>query len=476
MWVPERALRPLTCCFATDGPGRSADGTAADLPDVLQTPGLNGAEGQLGYDQGDRDPGSASPARRAPPPPATPADEWDRPRPDRRPYLTAAGAPSPRPAHKPRQGVPDRPPRSRPTGDLHRGPAARSTTGSKTASAPTSCSAGSPCSWPGIVETRATTNGTATAARRPHAAPAPGPDSGGCGPGAAPGCSACTWAPSPAPPASSARPPHPPTRPAGHRRGVHRDDRATPRRDRDVSRIGGSSVAPRTGRTPAPAGTPHPRPHRRRADQPPDRRRAVPGGEDSQELRLVAAAQARLLPPHRGSGPPDGRRRAGHRPLSTPTTTGAVLPALVTSRVARHRLAHQPGDRNQVTRRAPRSLAHHGRRSRRPFGTANPLEAGPATRAHGQPVDPDRRPSTPTGSATAASAVASGSRPRPSDAEQHLRIGGGGAGDVVADVDTVPSGTATTMPATTRRNRAVVDEDDPDRGRPSVKACSTSPG
>jgi hypothetical protein len=39
-----------------------------------------------------------------------------------RPHPTAAGAPSPRPAHKPRRGVPDRPPRSRPTGDLHRGP------------------------------------------------------------------------------------------------------------------------------------------------------------------------------------------------------------------------------------------------------------------------------------------------------------------------------------------------------------------
>ena len=68
-------------------------------PHALQAPGLDGAEGQLGHDQGDRDPGSASPARRAPTRHATPADEWDRPRPDRRPHPTAADAPSPRPAH-----------------------------------------------------------------------------------------------------------------------------------------------------------------------------------------------------------------------------------------------------------------------------------------------------------------------------------------------------------------------------------------
>ena len=46
--------------------------------------------------------------------------------------------------------------------------------------------------------------------------------------------------------------------------------------------------------------------HRRRAHQPADRRRDVPGREDRQELRVVAAAQARLRPPDRGSRVGDG--------------------------------------------------------------------------------------------------------------------------------------------------------------------------
>ena len=49
-----------------------------------------------------------------------------------------------------------------------------------------------------------------------------------------------------------------------------------------------------------PAGATHPRAHRRRAHQPADRCRDVPGREDREELRVLAAAQARLRPPHRG--------------------------------------------------------------------------------------------------------------------------------------------------------------------------------
>ena len=74
-----------------------------------------------------------------------------------------------------------------------------------------------------------------------------------------------------------------------------------------------------------PAGTPHPRADRRRADQPADRRRDVPGREDGQELRLLAAAQARLRPAHRGRGV---RRRAAPRSnlrrLSPPGSIAAL--------------------------------------------------------------------------------------------------------------------------------------------------------
>src|SRR5690606_17822063 len=68
-----------------------------------------------------------------------------------------------------------------------------STTGSRTASAPTSCSAGSRCCWPA------------------SSRPAPTPP----GPAPATSCSACTWAPSPARPGCSARPAHPASRSAG---------------------------------------------------------------------------------------------------------------------------------------------------------------------------------------------------------------------------------------------------------------------
>ena len=61
-----------------------------------------------------------------------------------------------------------------------------------------------------------------------------------------------------------------------------------------------------------PPGAPHPRPHRRRTDQPADRRRALPGREDGEELRVGPAAQARPRAAYRGGRlrrrtPPHGR-------------------------------------------------------------------------------------------------------------------------------------------------------------------------
>ena len=51
--------------------------------------------------KGDRDPGSAPSTRRAPTRHATPADDLDRSRPDRRPHPAAPRPPPPRPAHHP---------------------------------------------------------------------------------------------------------------------------------------------------------------------------------------------------------------------------------------------------------------------------------------------------------------------------------------------------------------------------------------
>ena len=106
-------------------------------------------------------------------------------------------------------------------------------------------------------------------------------------------------------------------------------------------RPGPAAAAPgrRANRSPLrvaqPAGTTHPRADRRRPDQPADRRRDVPGREDGQELRLLAAAQARLLPPHRSrrlrrrAAP--RRNRAGAADQPVPTTSGERDPP--TSRV-----------------------------------------------------------------------------------------------------------------------------------------------
>ena len=86
-----------------------------------------------------------------------------------------------------------------------------------------------------------------------------------------------------------------------------------------------------------PAGAAHPRPDRRRPDQPPDRRRAVPRREDGQELRLLAAAQARLRPPHRG-------RRLRRRAPARPALTGHLFrTAQDQDRGTRQRQTRAPG-------------------------------------------------------------------------------------------------------------------------------------
>ena len=65
---------------------------------------------------------------------------------------------------------------------------------------------------------------------------------------------------------------------------------------------------------PHPAGTSHPRPHRRRTDQPADRRRTLPGREDGEELRLEHAGQTRD-----GAPDPGGQlRHPGVRALGQP--------------------------------------------------------------------------------------------------------------------------------------------------------------
>ena len=84
-------------------------------------------------------------------------------------------------------------------------------------------------------------------------------------------------------------------------------------------------------RQPQPPGTPHPRAHRRRADEQADRGRALPRGEDGQELRLVPAAQARFRPPHRSR-----RLRQRTTPVQ-PLTRGAAKRAPIAT--ARPRVA-----------------------------------------------------------------------------------------------------------------------------------------
>ena len=87
---------------------------AADLPDVLQAPGLDRAAHPVRHHQGHRDPGPAPPARRAPTTHAAPADDLDRPRTDRRPHPTAPGSPPPRPARHPGNHPALAPPARRP--------------------------------------------------------------------------------------------------------------------------------------------------------------------------------------------------------------------------------------------------------------------------------------------------------------------------------------------------------------------------
>ena len=67
------------------------------------------------------------------------------------------------------------------------------------------------------------------------------------------------------------------------------------------------------------AGAEDLRSHRGGHDQPPDRRRDLPRGEDGQELRVVGADEARDGAPHGGGGlrRPRGRAQQAH-PLTTP--------------------------------------------------------------------------------------------------------------------------------------------------------------
>ena len=98
-----------------------------------------------------------------------------------------------------------------------------------------------------------------------------------------------------------------------------------------------------------PAGRAHrpgardPRPDRRGADQPADRRAAVPGREDDQELRVEPAGQARHGAPHPGGGPgqPDPPRRppgpgVGLEGQAT-SVTGPSMAAVSTSPQCAHR-------------------------------------------------------------------------------------------------------------------------------------------
>ena len=96
---PKLGSRPLTCCYTANGsPAFSPGGAAADLPDVLDAPGLDRAAHPIRHQQGDRDPGPAPPARRPPTAHAGPQISWA----DRvlicRAHPIAARPPSPRPA------------------------------------------------------------------------------------------------------------------------------------------------------------------------------------------------------------------------------------------------------------------------------------------------------------------------------------------------------------------------------------------
>ena len=69
-----------------------------------------------------------------------------------------------------------------------------------------------------------------------------------------------------------------------------------------LDRLRHPPVAGPAGRLADRAGAGDPRPHRRRTVEPADRRTAVPGREDGEELRVDAAVQAPHAAPHPGRG------------------------------------------------------------------------------------------------------------------------------------------------------------------------------
>jgi hypothetical protein len=95
---------------------------AADLPDVLQDPELDGPAHPIRRHQGSRDPGPAPPARRASTAYTAPADEPDRSRPDRRAHPTTPQASAPRPARHPGHHPALAPTTGRPPLDNHTDP------------------------------------------------------------------------------------------------------------------------------------------------------------------------------------------------------------------------------------------------------------------------------------------------------------------------------------------------------------------
>src|SRR4051812_19393982 len=102
-WVPETRLT------STDLLRRLPEGerhdppvvAAADLPDVLQAPGLNRAADPIRHHEGHRDLGLAPPARCAPTVHPSSADDVDRSRADRAPRPTTPGTPTARAARGP---------------------------------------------------------------------------------------------------------------------------------------------------------------------------------------------------------------------------------------------------------------------------------------------------------------------------------------------------------------------------------------
>ena len=157
-----------------------------------------------------------------------------------------------------------------------------------------------------------------------------------------------------------------------------------------------------------PTGTTDPA-HRRWAHQPADRCRDVPGREDRQELRVLAAAQARLRPPNRGGrvchrAAPFRSHRSPLIPIAEPMIT-ALAPA---SSAGYRRVARDAPSARLRTRapllEVPQAAARPDKPVPIPLSTTSIRRSSPASTATVTAVAPLCRTALLTASRTTASA------------------------------------------------------------------------